>query len=66
MQPERSEWPHHSRLISPYLLLFSRVTNPPAYGHSKCIEPKKKLGTVNLGNTPRCIDKSSTECLPFP
>ena len=66
-QPESSEWPHHSRLISPYLSRCSAVSQiRRPYGHSKCIEPKEKLGTVDLGNTPRCIDKSLTECLPFP
>jgi len=34
-------------------------------GLSKYNEPKKKLGTVNLGNTSTYIDKSLTECLPF-
>jgi hypothetical protein len=51
--------PHHSRLISPYLSHCSAVSQIGRLsGHSKYIEPEKKLGTINLGNTSRYIDKS--------
>src|SRR6185436_6426657 len=57
----------HSRLISPYLIHCSAVSQIGRLsGLSKYNEPKKKLGTVNLGNTSRYIDTSLTECLPFP
>jgi RNA polymerase sigma factor (sigma-70 family) len=65
--PPGTKGPYHSRLISPYLSHCSAVSQIGRLsGHSEYVGPKKKLGTVNLGNTSRYIDKSLTECLPFP